>query len=181
MESEYLLKTILPIILTGMLSAYLTHYFAIRNSRLQRVEKAQFLALSIAFKLESFAVKCAKDEQLVKIQNNSEGALGIPKFAIPELETIEVNADFETLPSELLNSVLELVHDHDYSIDDANFCGFIEGDFSRDEAFEVHRNRLAHRAILIADRLRLHFDGRVRDLVFHRWDARQAVLRLKQY
>jgi len=172
---------VLPILVTSVLTAYLAHFFTVRKLRIQRKDKAEFIASTIAFKLEAFAVKVAKHKRLIKLQNNADGMLGQPKFGIPTLEKIELSDDLEALPNALLNEVIDIIQDVEYSLDDANFWGFVEGDFSKDESLEVHSNRLALKSLNSADRLRKHFGGKPRDLKFHKWDARNAIHTLKQY
>ena len=175
---DFILKNV-PILVTSLLTAYLAHFFTVRKIKLQRQNKAKFVASNLAFKLEKFAVEVAKDNQLVKVQNNSNGMLGDPMFRIPELGKVENFEELEALPNDLFNAVMEIIAEVDYSQSDANFWGFVEGEFSKDESLEVHSNRLALKALNTADRLRRHFNGNPRPLVFHKWDARKAINELK--
>lgn len=100
-EISFWLKTVVPIVMTGVITSLVGYWLANRKTKFENKEDSEFLAEKLAFHLEKYAIKAAKELSLTVLHQHSDGYLGKPNYGIPEIDQLPEDENYKLISSSL--------------------------------------------------------------------------------
>jgi hypothetical protein len=168
---DFALQLVTVFLGSGAAIAVAKILFEHRREALQRRDSTEYLALQLAFQLESYAIECARKISDHRLAKEYQGDVGQIIARVPMLAPFPQSEAYRQIDRALLDDVMDFPQRCEMSNQAALFWWEVVGDPDCcNVAMEENTIQMGTRALDIARRLRTHYKLPARNLTFGKWN-----------